>query len=153
MIWTVRLRGPAMTAVGVLILTVGAALGWWSSRCDRRRRDAFAAELPLRPGAMSEWRLRFPEVPDDEVHEYLGLFTEAFLLPGDLRRHLRPDDCIRCIYVRLYPRNVSPCDELNCEAFGMWVEQRYGCRLSAAWTDETTLGDVLAEALAGLPRP
>jgi hypothetical protein len=60
----------------------------WKSR--RRLMESLRA----RESGAEEWRRRFPKVPDDEVHEYLGLFTQAFGLPDNLRRHLRPDDCV-----------------------------------------------------------
>lgn len=91
------------------------------------------------------WLLQFPGVPKDVIRDYLGLFADAWAFRAEHRLKFRPEDRLADIERACLSR--WDIDGMGWYEFTMMIEERFGKNLYDSWSEEITLGDVLAMAL------
>jgi hypothetical protein len=91
-----------------------------------------------------EWHRRFPDAGSPAIRRFLGVFSDAFLLPVRHRLKFSPSDKVLEIYEGLYPFSRTP-DALELETFERALRREYGMRLGAGDRD-ITLGEIFSRA-------
>ena len=119
----------------VIIIFISIAISIPLEIKRRRRLNRYW----LRQCTGKDWKRRFPEVPKQEIREFLEAFVDGFAFSSKKRLKFDPDDKVMDIYRALYPTPGWP-DALELETFAINLEKKYGFKLEKVFDEETTLG-------------
>ncbi len=97
-----------------------------------------------RPCAGIRWHRRFPTVPQNEIREFLSIFTEAFAFDEKHRGKFAPDDQLLAIYRAQYVPQLSLDDFMEFESLTEALSTHYGIDLQSVWSEDLSLGDLFA---------
>ncbi len=125
--------------IGVMLFAVIATLSY--SLKSRRLLQKYW----LRPCTGKVWKRRFPEVPKQEIRDFLEAFVDGFGLSSKKRLKFNPDDKVTDIYRALYPTPGWP-DALELEGFARNLERKYGFDLAKVTDQDITLGKIFEMA-------
>lgn len=134
-----------MSASIIITLVIIAALIWSAWK-------GMPLPLPFRNRVCqgAGWRRAFPDVPKQNIREFLALFAEAFAFKDSAKLQFNPNDKILDVYRSLYPHKWQP-DALEVETLATLIEKKYRVSFGAVWSDQLTLGELFAHA-SGLGR-
>ncbi|HBA85082.1 MAG TPA: hypothetical protein DCZ95_13410 [Verrucomicrobia bacterium] len=122
----------------LLILGFFIALAIIPFERERKRRLALYWS---RTCTGTEWHKRFPNVPKQDIREFLQTFVDGFAFKSINRLKFKPDDKVMDIYSALYPSTDWP-DALELETFGRLLEEKYKLDLNKKEEPEITLGQL-----------
>lgn len=91
----------------------------------------------------SAWRRTFPEVPKQDVRDFLDVFVGAFAFRPSSRLNFAPDDSLLAIYKAVYPSTWAP-DALEIETLGCAMARRFGIQVADVWHDALSSGELFA---------
>lgn len=129
--------------IGILAMAaVSAMLVALSVERESRRR---LREYWMRRCTGQQWRRRFPEVPKEEIREFLDAFLDGFAFKNRQRLKFAPDDKIMDVYRAIYPAEGWP-DGLELETFASSLQKCYGFDLATINDSEVTLGKLFEMA-------
>lgn len=134
--------GHLKTMSASLIISLGiiAALLWSAWK-------GMPLPLPFRNRGCqgAGWRRAFPDVPKQNIREFLALFAEAFAFDDSTKLQFNPNDKILDVYRSLYPHKWQP-DGLEVETLAKFIEETYRVSLGGVWSEHLTLGELFAYA-------
>ncbi len=104
-------------------------------------------KLLNRPDAEASWRDRFPDVPFEDIREFLRLFTESFAI--DVRHSFKfaPDDQPSAIYRARYVPGLVLDDLMEFESLSDAFAAHYGINLRPVRREDITLAELFALTL------
>ena len=111
-------------------------------------RQAFA-RFARRASGIAEWQLAFPDVSDEDIRQFLAMFTDAFVLNRDHGEKFLPGDVVWDVYRAKYPPRWSLGDCMEIENFSISLERQYGLKELPPIPDKVTLGEVFRKVRAG----
>jgi propanediol dehydratase small subunit len=95
----------------------------------------------LRSCTGRDWKRRFPEVPKEDIRDFLEVFVDGFAFSRKKRLKFNPDDKVMDVYQAKYPTPGWP-DSLELETFARNLERRYGFDLAKVFDEAMTLGRI-----------
>jgi propanediol dehydratase small subunit len=98
-----------------------------------------------------KWKNEFPDLPVEEVRNFLLLFTEAFAFKPKEKLKFEPQDKIIDIYNALYP--LKGADALELETLADDIEEKYSVSFGQVWNEELTLGELFNYVISAQGAP
>ena len=95
----------------------------------------------LRSCTGQDWKKHFPNVPKNDIKDFLEIFVDGFAFSSEKRLKFNPDDKVMDIYRALYPTSGWP-DALELENFSINLKKRYGFELEKVTDHNITLGKI-----------
>lgn len=95
----------------------------------------------LRSCTGRDWRRRFPDIPKEDIRDFLEVFVDGFAFSSKKRLKFNPDDKVMDVYRALYP-TPGWGDALELETFAINLEKKYGFDLAKAFDQDITLGRI-----------
>jgi hypothetical protein len=91
----------------------------------------------------SKWKRSFPNTPNGQIRQFLGLFAKRFHFSPKKQLSFSPEDKVMEIYWALYPPG-SAIDSMELEFFVRDIQKIYGVDVIRFWRDDITLGELFA---------
>ena len=88
-----------------------------------------------------DWKRRFPEVPKQDIRDFLEVFVDGFAFSSKKRLKFNPDDKVMDVYRALYPSPGWP-DTLELETFADNLLKKYKIDLSEIIAEDITFGEI-----------
>ena len=108
----------------------------------------FGGKLPMPFTARAcqgrNWRWSFPDVSNDDIRQFLTVFTESFAFNYDEKLKLNPNDQLLDIYRALYPHKWQA-DAMEFEALSERCQSKYGVNFNDIWREDLTLGQIFEQ--------
>ena len=99
-----------------------------------------------------EWKKRFPEIPKEDIRDFLEVFVDGFAFSRKKGLKFSPDDKVMDIYRGLYPTKNWP-DALELETFTINLQRKYAFDLGKAFNQDITLGRIFEMTRKESQRP
>ena len=93
-----------------------------------------------------QWKEQFPDVPKDEIRQFLSIFADSFGFRERDRLKFSPDDRVMDIYNAIY-RPMPSVDEMELEGFFCRVEDTYSVDVVSGYKTNMTLGTLFRTAI------
>ncbi len=103
--------------------------------------DNLPKKYRLRKCMGKYWKSEFPSSSNEDIREFLILFTDAFAFPNKVKLNFTPNDKIYEIYTALYPSSFG-IDALELETLAIDIESKYNIRFIEIWNENLTLGEL-----------
>ena len=121
----------AIVLLIVILLSIPAEL--------RRRRNL--NKYWARSCTGKRWKTLFPDIPKDDIRDFLEQFVDGFAFSSKKRLKFEPDDKVMEVYQSIYPQQGFA-DALELETFAINLEKKYGLKLENILNSEITLGQI-----------
>lgn len=92
------------------------------------------------------WKEQFPDVPKDEIRQFLSIFVNSFGFREGDRLKFSPSDRVMDVYHAVY-RPMPSVDNLELNEFFCRVEDTYGVDVVSEYGTNMTLGTLFRAAI------
>jgi len=121
----------------IIILFIAVLFSIPAEKERRRRLNKYW----MRSCTGKKWKQQFPEVPKEEIRDFLENFVFSFAFNSKKRLKFEPDDKVMEVYRALYQKKWEA-DALEFEFLEGVLKKEYGLKLEEIWYDDMTLGQI-----------